>query len=200
MPLCVAPADVWPPPVRRAPPPARRAGSPPARHRTARPHQVGAEEARQRVSVGEIEVPERGERQVDLLDVEVAPEHLLALRPRPVLSPENVEHRPRQQLDLHRLGDMPAALQVLVAEQGDEFRVLDVVAPGEGDQLVERLDRPARVECERALGLAELAVDALRAPRGRALPCSRSSSRSSGRSSAPRARCARCGRRCSRGA
>ena len=77
---------------------------------------------------------------------------------------------------------MAAALQVLVAEQGDELRVLDVVAPGEGDQLVERLDRPARVEGERALGLAELAVDALEHLQVERFLAARSSSRSSGRS------------------
>ena len=74
---------------------------------------------------------------------------------------EDVEHRSRQLLDAQRLGDMTAALQILVAQQCDEFGVGEVIRPGEADQDAQGFFRMADVECELRFGRTQLGVDAL---------------------------------------
>jgi hypothetical protein len=52
-------------------------------------------------------------------------------------------------------------VQVLAVEQRDELRVLQVVVPGERDQLANRLDRVDLVEVQPLLGFADVGVGAL---------------------------------------
>ena len=90
---------------------------------------------------------------------------------------------------------MRCAMQVLAVEQCQEFRVGDVVLPGEFDQCADRLQRIEFIEVQGLLGIADAGVGLLRAQSGRARPCCRSSSRSAACSSPSGPRCDRCARR-----
>ena len=125
-----------------------------------RRHQLAAEDGRQRVVVGEIEIGQAGDRDVELHRID--PRLQLAA---PFAAREHVG----EDLDQGRvhLPDPARALQVagavhvLAVEQGEELGMREVVAPGELDQRPDRLQRIARLEMQLALGVADVGVGLL---------------------------------------
>jgi hypothetical protein len=85
-----------------------------------------------------------------------------------LLPPAALEHAVKQ-LDQRRIHVLDAlgalevcsAVQVLAVEQGDEFGMLEVVVPGEGDQPADRLHGLHLVQMQLLLGLANVGVGAL---------------------------------------
>src|SRR5437667_1699843 len=123
----------------------------------ARRHEIAIEDARQRVAVGEIEVALAGDRDVELHRVYARAKEPLALA---------AAQNGAQRLDQRRM-QLPHALralhvaslvQVFAVEEGHELRVLEVVAPGELHQALQRLARIAVLEVELALSVADVRV------------------------------------------
>src|SRR5437773_2027377 len=123
----------------------------------ARRHEIAVEDARQRVPVGEIEIALTGDRDVELHRVDPRPEEALAL----AAAQDGAQrlHQRRMQLPYAlRALHVAALVQVLAVEQRHELRMLEVIAPGEFDQALQRLARVAMLEVEVALGVADMRI------------------------------------------
>ena len=102
----------------------------------------------------------------------------------PVFSPrarmrlQRVDHGDVQLADRLRALHVHAAHDVLVHDQPHELGMRLVIVEGRGDQRAKRLLRRLVLQLERRFLLADRRVGRLRAPRGKAVPCCRSSSRS----------------------
>ena len=122
--------------------------------------QVTAEDGRQRMAVGQVEVAERGDRDVQLHRVDAVAEQAFAA---PALQ-DRIEHLHQRRvhvLDPCGALQVRCAMQVLAVEQRDEFGVLEVVIPREGHQPPDRLDGLHGVEVQRLLGTPDIGIHAL---------------------------------------
>src|SRR5690348_10581467 len=120
--------------------------------------EIGTEDRRQRRRVGEEEIGEARNRDVEMHGIDAAPEHALAY---PLFQDlvDQADQRRMHSLDLARAADMAGAAAIFVVEQHDEVGVGGEMVEGAFDQLLDRLFRRKPLQIKFALLRADFLVD-----------------------------------------
>src|SRR5690606_6496864 len=131
-----------------------------ARGALARRDEIAPEDGRERVTVGEIEVPEARDGDVELHRIDAAAKNPLAY-PALEQATDGLQKRRMQPLDEGGSLEVPALVPVVAVRQRDELGMGDLVLPGEADQAPQRvLGRPL-VELEALLRLPHAGIGTL---------------------------------------
>src|ERR1700674_6129795 len=115
--------------------------------------QVAAEHGRERMDIGQIEITERRDRNIELQRIYPSAKQFLLLSTVQYFV-QGIDERRVERPHSARTPQVSRPMQVLAIEQGEEFRVVEKILPGKGDQLADRFDRWQGEQVQLALGVA----------------------------------------------